>query len=58
MGENGIFSNVDNIRQAEEKYICLKHGLWRIEHDLSDESCKMAIDYIIKLSYWIVLVKI
>ncbi len=38
-GESCIFDDVDSLQQAEQKYMELKHGLWRIEQNLSYEKC-------------------
>lgn len=46
MGTACIFNNIDNVQQAEQKYLRLNHGLWRIEQDLSYERCMEAIEYI------------
>ena len=34
------------MQQAEQKYLRLNHGLWRIEQDLSYERCMEVIEYI------------
>lgn len=39
LGITTVFANVDNIMQAEQKYLEVKHGLWRVEQGLSHEKC-------------------
>lgn len=46
LGTVCIFDNVKSVREAEQKYLQLKHGLWRIEQGLSHEKCMEAIAYI------------
>ncbi|WP_318708955.1 CgeB family protein [Candidatus Acetatifactor stercoripullorum] len=42
-GKRWIFEDVDNIHQAEHKYVSLKHALWRIEQGLPYEKCVEAV---------------
>lgn len=44
--KGNIFDGVDNISQAEHKYIELKHGLWRIENNLSYDKCMEVVEKI------------
>lgn len=46
LGTVCIFDNVTSVREAEQKYLQLKHGLWRIEQGLSYEKCMEALEYI------------
>lgn len=44
MGMACIFEDVENLEQAEEKYLLVKHGMWRIEQRLSDEACRAGVE--------------
>jgi len=42
-GVSNIFHNVKSVEQAEEKYLFIKHNLWRIEFGLQEEICHKAV---------------
>ena len=44
IGISCIFDDVESVQQAEQKYLKIKHGLWRIEQGLSREKCMEAVD--------------
>ena len=44
--ESKIFSNIHSLGEAEERYLCIKHGLWRIEQNQSEEKCMQVMDMI------------
>lgn len=46
LGTVCIFNNVTSVREAEQKYLQLQHGLWRIEQGLSHDKCMEALEYI------------
>lgn len=46
IGSPCIFEDVNSVQQAEQKYLKLKHSLWRIEQELSHEKCIEAVEYI------------
>ena len=37
--ESNIFYQIYNLEDAETRYLRMKHGLWRIEQNLSEEKC-------------------
>lgn len=45
IGNPCIFGDVENLQQAEHKYLKIKHGLWRIEQGLSYEFCMDAVTF-------------
>ena len=45
IGNTCIFVDVQNLQQAEQKYIRVKHGLWRVENNLSYDKCKDVVEY-------------
>ena len=45
-GESLIFSDVQNLEQADEKYLTVKHSIWRIEQHLSEDACRAGVERI------------
>jgi len=46
LGTVCIFDNVTSVKEAEQKYLRLKHGLWRVEQGLSHDKCMTAVECI------------
>lgn len=44
LGIECILQDVKNLQQVKQKYLQVKHGLWRIEQDLSAEKCREALE--------------
>ena len=44
LGIESILDDVDNLEEANHKYLQIKHGLWRIEQNLSVDKCKEALN--------------
>lgn len=44
LGIESILDDVDNLEEANHKYLQIKHGLWRIEQNLSVSKCKEALN--------------
>ncbi len=40
---SNIFSNTGSMKEAEHKYLSIKHGLWRIENKLNEEICRETV---------------
>lgn len=39
IGKSNLFDDVECVEQAEKKYLRVKHGMWRIEQELSEDRC-------------------
>ena len=46
MGKSCIFDDVNSLKEAEQKYLEVQHGLWRIEQGLSYERCIEVVERI------------
>lgn len=44
VGKSLVFKDVSNLKEAEKKYLSVKHCMWRIEKNCSDERCQEAVD--------------
>lgn len=44
-GAPRILNDVRNLQQVEQKYLEVKHGVWRIEQSLSYEKCMSALEH-------------
>ena len=59
-GVSNIFSDICNLKEANQKYLRIKYGVWRIENSLSEEKCREAVYRIWKnkesmlLTSWII----
>lgn len=45
LGVECIFDNVESLQEIYRKYLQVKHGLWRVEQNLSPDKCREAVDY-------------
>lgn len=44
LGIESILDDVENLEEANLKYLQIKHGLWRIEQNLSADKCEEALN--------------
>lgn len=44
--DSTIFCNIHSLEDAETRYLRIKHGLWRIEQNLSEEKCMQVMNMI------------
>lgn len=44
LGIESILDDVENLEEANYKYLQIKHGLWRIEQNLSADKCEEALN--------------
>lgn len=48
IGKSNLFDDVEYMEQAEKKYLRVKHGMWRIEQELSESRCMEVVEMLQK----------